>query len=133
MKRANIRRTIYFQRVSFVTKTWKVNYLCRLSTNQADVSPTLKAKKMLNLFRAYVLNLFRTYAEGDRARGEFLTSPLAPRDEICPLGEMFTPLCSPPGVNTLYCLEEWRGEQRISPPGENFTLHPWGQSFPLRG
>jgi hypothetical protein len=32
-----------------------------------------------------------------------------------------SPLCSPPGVNTLYCLEEWRGEQRISPPGDNFT------------
>jgi hypothetical protein len=29
--------------------------------------------------------------------------------------------CSPPGVNTLYCLEERRGEQRISPPGTKFT------------
>jgi hypothetical protein len=25
------------------------------------------------------------------------------------------------GVYTLYCLEEWRGEQRISPQGDNFT------------
>jgi hypothetical protein len=50
-------------------------------------------------------------------------------------------------VNTLYCLEEWRGKQRISPPGDNFTprgqnsplgdkftpggqIRPWGQSFP---
>jgi hypothetical protein len=32
-------------------------------------------------------------------------------------------------VNTLYCLEEWRGEQRISPPGDNFT--PRGQNSPL--
>jgi hypothetical protein len=32
-------------------------------------------------------------------------------------------------VNTLYCLEEWRGEQRISPPGDNFT--PRGQ--PIMG
>jgi hypothetical protein len=32
-------------------------------------------------------------------------------------------------VNTLYCLEEWRGEQIISPPGDNFT--PRGQNSPL--
>jgi hypothetical protein len=38
-------------------------------------------------------------------------------------------------VNTLYCLEEWRGKQRISPPGDNFTprgqTHPWGTTSPL--
>jgi hypothetical protein len=45
-------------------------------------------------------------------------------------------------VNTLYCLEEWRGDQRIYPPGDNFTpreqsavlgykFAPGGQSFPL--
>jgi hypothetical protein len=52
-------------------------------------------------------------------------------------------------VNTLCCLEEWRGEQRISPPGDNFTpskgtkftpggqlrpwgkIHPWGTTSPL--
>jgi hypothetical protein len=38
-------------------------------------------------------------------------------------------------VNTLYCLEEWRGKQRISPPGDNFTprehFHPWGTKSPL--
>jgi hypothetical protein len=32
-------------------------------------------------------------------------------------------------VNTLYCLEEWRGEQRISPPGDK--IHPWGTTSPL--
>jgi hypothetical protein len=32
-------------------------------------------------------------------------------------------------VNTLHCLEEWRGKQRISPPGDNFT--PTGQNSPL--
>jgi hypothetical protein len=32
-------------------------------------------------------------------------------------------------VITLYCLEEWRGKQRISPPGDNFTLR--GQNSPL--
>jgi hypothetical protein len=31
-------------------------------------------------------------------------------------------------VNTFYCLEEWRGEQRISPLGDKFT--PGGQSLP---
>jgi hypothetical protein len=59
-----------------------------------------------------------------------------PRGELCPLGKC-SPLRSPPGVNTHYCLEEWRGEQRISPPGDNFTpgprgqLRPRGQSLPL--
>jgi hypothetical protein len=46
-----------------------------------------------------------------------------------------SPLGAPPGVNTIYCLKEWRGEQRISPPGDKFTpgwqIHPWGQSLPL--
>jgi hypothetical protein len=32
-------------------------------------------------------------------------------------------------VNSLYCLEEWRGEQRISPPGNK--IHPWGTTSPL--
>jgi hypothetical protein len=40
-------------------------------------------------------------------------------------------------VNTLFYLEEeeWRGEQRISPPGNNFTtrgqISPLGQSLPI--
>jgi hypothetical protein len=38
-------------------------------------------------------------------------------------------------VNTIYCLEEWRGEQRISPPGDNFThrdkIHHWGTTSSL--
>jgi hypothetical protein len=33
-------------------------------------------------------------------------------------------------MNTLYCLEEWRGKQRISPPGDNFTPTR-GQNSPL--
>jgi hypothetical protein len=68
---------------------------------------------------------------------------LAHRGELCPLGEC-SPLCSPPGVNTLYCLEEWRAEQRISPPGDNLTprgqdsflgdnFAHGGQSLPPRG
>jgi hypothetical protein len=39
-------------------------------------------------------------------------------------------------VNTFYCLEEWRGEERISPPGDNFTprgqLRPWGQRIGVK-
>jgi hypothetical protein len=52
---------------------------------------------------------------------------------------MLTPLFTPRGEH--YCLEEWRGKQRISPPGGDFTpgrqIHPggqlrtWGQSLPL--
>jgi hypothetical protein len=41
---------------------------------------------------------------------------LSPRGEICPLGVKFPPLF-PPGVNTLYCLEEWRGKQNFTPRG----------------
>jgi hypothetical protein len=40
-----------------------------------------------------------------------LTSPLVPSGEICSLGE-WSSLCSTQGVNTLHCLEEWRGEQK---------------------
>jgi hypothetical protein len=36
-----------------------------------------------------------------------------------------SPLRSPPRVNTPYCLQEWKGEQRISPP--------WGSKFAPRG
>jgi hypothetical protein len=61
-------------------------------------------------------------------RGPFLTSPLATRGEICPLGGMFNPSFTL-GVNTLYCLEEWRDEQRISPPGDK--IHPRGPTSPL--
>jgi hypothetical protein len=53
---------------------------------------------------------------------------------LSPRGEVH-PFVHPPRVNTLYCLEEWRGEQRISPPGDNFThrgqIHPWWTTSPL--
>jgi hypothetical protein len=52
-------------------------------------------------------NQLHTYQKIQRA---ILNFTLAPRDEICYLG-----------VNTLYCLEEWRGKQRISTPGDNFV------------
>jgi hypothetical protein len=40
---------------------------------------------------------------------------------------MFTPPFTPRGEH--YCLEELRGEQRISPPGDNVI--PWGKNSPL--
>jgi hypothetical protein len=76
---------------------------------------------------------------------------------ICPHGWTLSPRANvhpfvhPQGVNNLfYCLEEWRGEQRISPPRDNFTprgakftpgwqlrswgtSHPWGSKFAPRG
>jgi hypothetical protein len=73
--------------------------------------------------------------EFQRHRGPFLSSSLAPRGalgpqgEICPLEVKFTPLFTP-GVNTLYCLEEWRGKQRISP--QEITS-PLGDKIHLRG
>jgi hypothetical protein len=49
--------------------------------------------------------------------------------KFVPYGECST-LCSRQGVNTLYCLEEWSGEQISSPLRDNFTprgqLRPWG-------
>jgi hypothetical protein len=68
------------------------------------------------------------YQEKWQLRGPFLTSPLPPRGKLCPLGVMLTLLFTP-GMNTLYCLEEWRGEQRISPPGDK--IHPLGTTSPL--
>jgi hypothetical protein len=60
-------------------------------------------------------------------RGQFLTPGVkfAPRVNLAPRGNVHLPS----GVNTLYCLEEWRGKKRISPPGDNFT--PRGQISPL--
>jgi hypothetical protein len=62
---------------------------------------------------------------------------MAPRGVICSLGGMFTPLFTPRGEHSLGTtyLEEWRGEQIISPQGTKFTpggqLRPLGQSLPL--
>jgi hypothetical protein len=81
-----------------------------------------------------------------QAWGPFLTSPwqgwistlgvnLAPRGEICPLGGMFNPSFTLRDEHYIYYLEEWRGEQRISPPGDKIhpggQIRPWGQSLPL--
>jgi hypothetical protein len=68
----------------------------------------------------YVGKMFLT---GRVTRGPNLTSLLAPRGEICPLHRwsVHSFVHPHPGVNTLYCLEEWMGEQRISLPGDNFT------------
>jgi hypothetical protein len=66
----------------------------------------------------------KSWRQGQRAILNF-----TPRGEFSPQGWTLSP-CSPPGVNNLYSLEEWRGEQRISPPGDNFT--PRIQNSPLR-
>jgi hypothetical protein len=66
--------------------------------------------------------------------------PWPPGGEFCPLGGC-SHLYSPPRVHTIYCLGEWRDEQRISPPritsplrdknsplGDNFA--PWVRVCP---
>jgi hypothetical protein len=69
-----------------------------------------------------------TEEQGDqRAILNFIPGP---RGEICLLGRMFTPSFTPRRtLSSLDCLEEWWGEQRFSPPGDNFTRR--GQNSPL--
>jgi hypothetical protein len=62
---------------------------------------------------------------------------LAPRDELCALGEMFTPSFAPRAEysqSTGY-IKEWRGEERIFTLGANFTpgdtVQPLGPTTPL--
>jgi hypothetical protein len=69
-------------------------------------------------------------------RGPFLTLPLAPRGEICLLGEMFTPSFTPRGEHSLLF-------RRMEGRSENFTprgflqpyighkVHSWGTTSPL--
>jgi hypothetical protein len=52
---------------------------------------------------------------------------MAPSREICLLVHPFVHPHT--WVNTLYCLQEWRGEQRILPPGDK--INPWGTTSPL--
>jgi hypothetical protein len=86
-------------------------------------------------------------------RCQFLTKWFAPRGKVAPRGVNgphgwtlsprgnVHPFVHPRGW-TLYSLEVWRGEQIISPPGDNFTprgqsshlgynFDPGGQSLPL--
>jgi hypothetical protein len=66
------------------------------------------------------------------------TSPpgvnLATRGELCPLGEMFTPSFTPRDEHSPL-FRRTEGQNRISPPGDNFTpgdkIHPWRWSLPL--
>jgi hypothetical protein len=62
------------------------------------------------------------------AWGPFLTSPLAHRGEICPIGEMSTPSFTSRGEHSLVFrrMEGWT--ENFTPRGQ---LHPWGQSLPL--
>jgi hypothetical protein len=47
-------------------------------------------------------------------------------------GIIFTPAFTlTPGVNTFYCLEEWRGEQRISATALFDKIYDRGTTLPL--
>jgi hypothetical protein len=72
-----------------------------------------------SLKEIFINNHFMSSTE---SRGPFLTSPLAPRREICPLGEMFTPSFTPRGEHSLLF-------RRMEGRTENFT--PRGHNSPL--
>jgi hypothetical protein len=70
-------------------------------------------------------------------RGPFLTSPLAFRGKLHPLGWNLSPRGNVhPFVHPHYCVQEWRGEQRIFPQGTTSplgdTLTPGVKVCPLR-
>jgi hypothetical protein len=52
----------------------------------------------------------------------FLTSPLASRGEICPLGEMFTPSFTPRDEHSLLFGRMEETQRITSPPGDK--IHP---------
>jgi hypothetical protein len=68
------------------------------------------------------------FTPGPQGRTLPLGVNLAPRGEICPLGGMFTLLYTLRGEHSLL-FRRMEGEQRISPPGDNFT--PRGRNSPL--
>jgi hypothetical protein len=63
--------------------------------------------------------------QNDGIRGPFLTSTLAPRGKIGPLGLKFTPSFSPRGEHSLM-FRRMEGQTEFHPPGDNFT--PRGQN-----
>jgi hypothetical protein len=76
------------------------------------MSPKLGRKRQKNHFSCK-----------QRAILNFTSGPKGWTWNLSPRGNVH-PFIHPQGW-TLYCLEEWRGEQRSSPPGDNFT--------PIRG
>jgi hypothetical protein len=68
------------------------------------------------------------------SRRPFLTSPLGTRDEICPLGGMYTPSFTPRGDHT-WLFRRMEGQTENFTPRDNFTprekIHPWGTTSPL--
>jgi hypothetical protein len=72
-------------------------------------------------------HVFRKKTEKDQ-KGPLLTSPLAPRGEMCSLGGMFTPSFTPRGEHSLQ-LRRMEGRTGNSTPGEQ--LAPGGQRLPL--
>jgi hypothetical protein len=79
--------------------------------------------------RSHLQRAILNFTPGPQGWTSPLGVKLTPRGVMCPLGGIFTPLFTPTKGGTLYRLEEWMGEQRISPPGDNFT--PRGQNSPL--
>jgi hypothetical protein len=62
------------------------------------------------------------------SRGTFSTSPLAPRGEVCPLGEMFTPSFTPRREHYLLFLRMEGWIENFIPRGKN---SPLGTTSPL--
>jgi hypothetical protein len=63
-----------------------------------------------------------------RYRGPFLTSPLSPRGEICPLGGMFTTWFTPRGEHSLLFRQMKGRTENFTPRGQ---LCPLGKTSPL--
>jgi hypothetical protein len=89
-----------------------------------------------HFFRKFLWQIFvTTFIQCLKANNVYLTKILGMNSGLGHY-DLFSYLetCS----STLYCLEEeWRGEQIISFPGDNFTprgqLRPWGSQFAPRG
>jgi hypothetical protein len=62
-----------------------------------------------------------------KTQRDILNFTPGPQGITSPLGVKFTPSFTPRGEHSLL-FRRMEGEQRISPPGDNFT---WGQSLPL--
>jgi hypothetical protein len=98
--------------VIFLTVTgWAVVYGAEITTN-------LLLWKVCRFKFNYSAEICSNLSAGNgwRILWAVLNFTHCPRGEICLLGGMFTPSFTP-----LCYLEEWRGKQRISLPGYNFT------------
>jgi hypothetical protein len=101
-------RMNYYNRFSVAARASLSRLYQQLGLRGGDIRSTVGSKPAN---RDDILN----FTPCPQGRTSPLVVSLAPRGVFCLLGGML-PLCSTPGVNTHYCLEEWRGEQIISPP-----------------